>query len=255
MSTAFRRCAVSWTSPQAILPVRHSSEAIDMRVKGLMWLLLVVISVTGTHSSAEGQGPPVPNAASQQRGMRRVPAQPDVPILSLLAPDDVVLTVIESTLVGATPGLPPGTELIELMTKSSQYVALVTVSSLNARLSGDAKWVETHVVMRPVEVFKPIGATGDAAVNGMIRGGELTVGPQTVRALRAGSSPLRTGQTYLIFVETQSGNFMRLNPINVFSVDGSVLTPLVDNPVFGKLPEKGEALRQVANAARQEVPR
>lgn len=216
-------------------------------------LLAILVPANGASAAATLQAPP-PASADRPQGVREVRAQAGVPITSLLTATDIELRVIEPYPIGATSGPPPGEHVLEVMTRASQYVALVKVSVMKSHLTSDGTWIDADATLSPLKILKSVGLRQAGPLTVRMRGGDLIVGRQLIRAMRAGVSQMREGETYLVFVEQTTGRPV-LEPINVFHAAGAALIPLVDNPIHGVLPKIDEALSLVARAAKAEVAR
>ena len=149
-------------------------------------------------------------------------------LLDELLPTDEVLEVIDWQPSG-TPALPPeGRSAIEMLTIDRPLVATVKVRSLTGAFSPDGKWVET-IVTADVERVEKNATTLLNLEGGQLvfatPYGELTIGKQKIRSVRADIAKYEIGRSYLVFL-MQRGSEWFVSPTNSALVDGAALVPL-----------------------------
>lgn len=172
-----------------------------MRLVMVSIFMILTVVVSGTQQSG-GVLPP----QSERVATRTVVAQPGVPLLELLRPDDVILEIEDLTLPPATSGPAPGLSVVAAKVAQSTFIGEVNIKSAEARISTDREHVQTVFRAEIVDAYMD-ERQGErpAGVEFVMDGGEVAIGYQTIRIVKHGRRHPRVGETVLLFLPPSKG--------------------------------------------------
>jgi hypothetical protein len=161
---------------------------------------------------------------SQALQPRRLQSVPGKPIDQLLTPSDqeVDLTSVRDV---PMPLLDEHGQLLPMLTKATDLIAVVQLVSAASRLTEDRSWVMSTVEVRLLEILKaPSTSSSRYRQGGQVsfewHGGTVDIGPHRVHARTLGVRGLSQSSRYLIFAGVDDKGRLLLEPSTVYEIIG-----------------------------------